>query len=134
MNRLLSAPPRIDVQNIHLVTSEISARIVKASAEVLDDEIVQSLRMVLQPLRIDRGGLLEVLEGLPVVRVSHVWYDEGIGQVPSEINLAEWFPWAYQQIVVDGRIMALARCESLPAEAAVDRQSFAALGNKSTLT
>lgn len=114
--------------------SSISARLVKVSSEDLDAEILRSLAECLQPLGVERGGLLHVDKGSPIVRVSHAWYAEGVDQVSNEINLAEWFPWSYRQIVVQGNIVNLPDCSNLPAEAEVDRQSFAQMGARSSLT
>lgn len=58
----------------HQRISEISARMVKASKEELDDEIQQSLKEAVQPLGVDRGGLLRVFEDSPVVHIAYAWY------------------------------------------------------------
>jgi PAS domain S-box-containing protein len=123
-----------DSRPLESLISEISARVVKVSAEALDGEILRSLREVLLPLGVDRGGLLEVCEDSPVVKVSHAWYDEGVAQVSGEINLAELFPWSYQQLVVQGQTVAMASRDDLPPEADVDRQSHVLLGTRSALT
>jgi hypothetical protein len=105
------------------LTSEIAARIVRVSDESLDAEIIRSLRDILAPLGVDRGGLLEVRGASQVVNISHVWYAEGIEHVSGEINLTELFPWAARQLLVEEKIMVMDRLGDLPAEAAVDRQS-----------
>jgi len=127
-----SASSRHD--SFNQLLSTISARLVRSPNEVLDDEIQQAIREGLKPLGVDRGGLLEVVQGSPIVRVSHVWYDEGVEQVSTEVNLAAMFPWSYQKLVVEGRTLAVEDCSALPAEAEQDRESHRLLGNLSTLT
>ncbi|MDO9581991.1 MAG: sigma 54-interacting transcriptional regulator [Desulfomicrobium sp.] len=118
----------------HKRISEISARMVKASKEELDDEIQRSLKEALQPLGVDRGGLLQVFEDSPVVHIAYAWYDDGFEPVSKEINLAERYPWAYQLIVVQGKTWAMSRIEDLPPEADVDLRSYRLLGSKSVLS
>lgn len=115
------------------LTSEISARIVQVSDDSLDAEIIHSLRDILAPLGVDRGGLLEVQDGSQIIRVSHAWYAEDIEHVSGEINLAELFPWTSQKLLVEGEPMIMDCLDALPPEAAVDRQSHVALGTKSSL-
>lgn len=120
--------------NYHKRISEISARMVKASKAELDDEIQRSLKEALQPLGVDRGGLLKVFEDSPVVHIAYAWYDDGFDPVSKEINLAERYPWAYQHIVVQGKTWAMSRIEDLPSEADVDLRSYRLLGSKSVLS
>ena len=110
----------------------VSARLVKATGEELHADILRALQETLQPLGVDRGGLLEVTEGSPFVRVSHFWYADGVDQVSDEINLAELFPWSYQRMVTLGKVRAMARVTDLPPEAEVDRQSYLQMGTKSS--
>ena len=113
--------------------ADVSARLVKVPNEDLDAEILRGLGETLQPLGVDRGGLLLVTEGSPVVRISHFWYAEGIEQVSDEINLTELFPWSYQQMVVLGNVRVFERVDDFPPEAEVDRQSYLQMGTKSAL-
>jgi PAS domain S-box-containing protein len=118
----------------HKRISEISARMVKASKEELDDEIQRSLKEALQPLGVDRGGLLQIFEDSPIVHIAYAWYDDGLEPVSKDINLAERYPWAYQHIVILGKVWAMSRLEDLPPEADVDLRSYRLLGSKSVLS
>ncbi|NJC88874.1 MAG: PAS domain S-box protein [Desulfuromonas sp.] len=106
---------------------------VKVPNEELDAEIERALREALQPLGVDRGGLLEVDENSPVVRISHVWYAEGAEHVSAEVNLAELFPWSYRHLVQEGKVKNIASIDDYPPGADIDRQSCLALGSKSDL-
>lgn len=111
----------------------VSARILQATAETLDEIILQALQEVLSSLGLGRGGLLEVDQNQGVALVSHVWYDRGVAEVPREINLAQMLPWTYHQVVVLGKTVAKTSVDSLPPDAEADRQGFVQLGAKSTL-
>lgn len=120
--------------NYSRLIASISARLVKVSAENLDAEIVRSLKEALQPLGVDRGGLLGLDEESQFLNVSHAWYDDGIPHVSEDINLAELFPCAYRELVVEGRTVAVSSFDDIPVEAEVDRQSHELLGMKSRVT
>ncbi|OHB33643.1 MAG: hypothetical protein A2X84_03280 [Desulfuromonadaceae bacterium GWC2_58_13] len=113
--------------------AEISARLVKVANEDLDAEILWALREALQPLGVDRGGLLEIDENSQLVRLTHAWYAEGISRVSEEINLAEWFPWSYRHMVVEEKIKRIENIDDFPPEAEIDRQSHRLLGIRSDL-
>ena len=118
----------------HRRVAEISARMVGVANEGLDAAILSALNDVLEPLGVDRGGLLKVSESSPVVNVSHVWFGEGTAPIPGEFNFAELFPWSYQHIIVQGKDKVVERVVNLPPEAEVDRQSSIQMGIKSELT
>jgi PAS domain S-box-containing protein len=116
------------------VLARISARLIKVDNEDLDAEILAALKDALEPLGVDRGGLLEVTEGSPVVKVSHIWCGEGIAPVSGQLNLVELFPWSYQHIILQGKDKVVANVADLPPEAEVDRQSLIQMGIKSAVT
>lgn len=111
----------------------ISARILQAPAETLDETILGALREVITSLGLGRVGLLEVDHDRGVVRVSHAWYGLGVAEVPREINLAQMLPWTYHQVVVLGKTVAKTSVDSMPPDAEADRRTFVQLGAKSTL-
>jgi len=111
----------------------ISARILQATSETLDETILRALQEVLTSLGLGRGGLLEVDQDRGLARVSHAWYDLGVAEVPREINLAQMLPWTYHQVVVLGKTVAKTSVESMPPDAEADRRAFVQLGAKSTL-
>ncbi len=126
-------PPVLLPRHYSRRIAEISARLVKVANEDLDAEILWALREALQPLGVDRGGLLEVVENSPLVRLTHAWYAEGVDRVSEEINLAEWFPWSYRHKVIEGKIKRIENIDDFPTEAEIDRQSHRLLGTKSDL-
>ena len=121
------------ILQLHKCASKISARIIKVASEDLDAEILRALQESLESLGVDRGGILEVVKGSQAVKVSHIWYSEGVEPVSGELNLTELFPWSYQQLMVLGKDVIFTRIEDLPPEAHVDRQAQLHLGVKSAL-
>lgn len=123
-----------DIAELQKLTSSISASMVMASEESLDAEILSALKRIFAFLEVDRGGLLEVSDDSRTVRLSHAWYGARTAHVSQDVNFAELFPWAYEHIVQQGRILKMTRTDDLPPEAQTDRASFMALGDKSTLS
>jgi len=113
--------------------AQISANLLKVRNDDLDAAILDALRDVLSPLGVDRGGLLDVCEDSSLVKISHMWYREGVEQVSGYINLAELFPWLAHELVFQGRTMAISKPDELPPEAEIDRRSCAMMGIKSFL-
>ena len=82
----------------------------------------------------DRGGILAVSPDGRVANVIHAWYAEGMeGRVGGEINLVELFPYGARLLITEARPFIVETCDALPAEAARDRATHAAMGVRSTL-
>ncbi|NLW80345.1 MAG: sigma 54-interacting transcriptional regulator [Desulfovibrionales bacterium] len=120
--------------DLHKLTAEISARLVRSTAESLDEDITQSLAEVIPALNADRGGLVSVGNGSPLAHVAHVCYADGIKEVARDINLVEHFPWAYQTMVVQQRIVSITSLSDFPPEAEIDKRSHEAIGTRSILS
>jgi PAS domain S-box-containing protein len=112
---------------------DISARLISSPLEAIDDEIEKALNQVRNFFQVDTCVLLEVQEDRSVVRVSHASYAEGIDEVPGDINLAVWYPWAYEKLVVQGIHLNIFGADYFPPEAEIDRQSYGAMGFRSNL-
>lgn len=119
---------------LELLIPTVSARILKASSDDLDETIHFSLQEIIQLLKLGRGGLLEVSDGICKVRVSHAWFDTDVEVVPGEIDLSQLFPWSYRQLVGHRKTVSITSLDSLPAEAKTDKESFVQMGVQSSLT
>ena len=120
--------------DLHRLTAEISARLVRSTIESLDEDIVQALAEVFPAMNIDRGGLVSVSNGSPIAHATYTWYSDGAKEVSRDINLVEHFPWVYQRLVVQQQVMSISSLSDFPPEAAVDRRSHEAIGTKSILS
>ena len=133
-NQSATPNPGINKFDSGKLIAEISARMMCAPVETFDEEIQCALKNYLEPLGVDRGGLLEVVEGSQVLKVSYIWFAEGTDPVSGELNLAELFPWSYHQLIVLGKDVISARIEDMPPEAHVDRQTHLHFGTKSAVS
>jgi PAS domain S-box-containing protein len=113
--------------------SDLSARLVAASSNEVDQEIERSLDTLLRFFRCERCGLLEVIREEDAVRITHARYAEGVEEVSKALNLASLFPWAVPRIIDSGQPVCFSSVDELPSEAAVDRASWVGMGTKSSL-
>jgi len=111
----------------------VSARILKASPEELDEIICLSLQEIFTVLGLERCVLLEVSQDLCKVVISYAWSGSDIEPVSSAINLAQTHPWTYNQLVVLGQTVIKYGVDSMPPDAVLDRQAFVHYGARSAL-
>jgi len=114
--------------------SDFSARFMKLPHSEIDQEIERSLAQVLEFFQVDRCGLLGISPDRKRVHVTHAAYAEAIERVAGDIDLARLFPWSYEKLVIQGNHVNVTRMAELPLEAETDRQSFIAMGVRSSLT
>jgi formate hydrogenlyase transcriptional activator len=113
---------------------DISARLMANPLDSVDSEIENALGRIMKFFQVDRSALLDVEEDGASSRVTHLTVGEGIERVPKETNLVPLFPWSYRTMLLQGRHLVITGADFFPAEALKDRQSFEAMGIKSTLT
>ena len=118
---------------IERLLPSISARILKAQPQAMDEVVRDCLRQVLEVLHLDRSALLEVQQDYSRVILSHAWYAPGAELLLERVNLAEQTPWSYEQLVVRDRILLKTGVDSMPPEASLDRAAFVRLGIKTAL-
>ena len=95
----------------------------------IDSEIDDALKQILEFFQVDRCALLEFQKDKAFVRITHAANGEGIEPISRDLNLAEHFPWCYEQLT-QGRYLIIGRPEDYPEEALKDRQSQDAMGIK----
>jgi formate hydrogenlyase transcriptional activator len=128
--------PQLLEQRIEFETliTDVSARLIKASASEVDGEIEHSLGLVRNFFQVDRCVLLGVRSNRKLVWVTHGSYGEGFEPVSGDINLADLFPWSYERLVIQGKHINLSSIEELPSDAETERNSRSAMGIRSALT
>ena len=109
--------------------AEISARLIHVAPSELDAAIKRALRGVVAFLGVDRAVLREFLPGREIVRVA--WADEDVEPPPRSVD-ASPLPWTNGQLE-QGGCARFAGLDELPADAAIDRQSYQAMGVRSSL-
>ncbi len=115
--------------------SDVSARVVQASAEQLDGEIENALRMVLEFFQVDRCGLIRASRDRTAWHATHVAHaDDKVWRVPVGFDFPRTKnPWAYERLFDKGQVLAFSSIANLPPEAQVDRQTWLERGTRSSL-
>jgi len=135
-SRECRAYPEIGLESEQLQFEQLitgfSLRFINVMPEQVDQEIVAALQQVLAFFRFDRCGLLTFTKDKKMVMVSHVCYASGIDHVPEKIDISHLFPWAKEKLL-RGEYVHFSSLDDLPPEAAIDRQSWLAMGVKSNI-
>jgi signal transduction histidine kinase len=106
--------------------SEQSAMFSSLSATEVDREIKRALRRIADFFKADWGSLAELSHDTRMARVTHSWVTEGAAPRPATVSLAE-IPWVMARLQ-GGEMVRFSRVEELPADAAVDRETYRKLG------
>jgi PAS domain S-box-containing protein len=110
--------------------SDVSSRFINLPAGEVDREIEDALRRVCEPLGIDLAVLWQwSLVSPAVVSPTHVYCARDELR-PSEPMRQEQVPWSQEQMLM-GRTIAISSLGDMPAEAAVDRETYRLYGIKS---
>jgi hypothetical protein len=112
--------------------SDVSARVVQASAEQLDEEIETALQGVLVFFQVDRCGLIRASRDRTAWRPTHVAYaDAQVARVPVGTDFhRSSHPWAYERLFEKGQTLAFSSMDELPPEAHVDRKAWIERGTQ----
>jgi signal transduction histidine kinase len=106
--------------------SEQSATFSSLSTTEVDREIKRALRRIADFFQADWGSLAELSHDTRVARVTHSWVTEGATSRPSTVSLAD-IPWVMARLQ-GGEMVRFSRVDELPADAAVDRETYRNLG------
>jgi PAS domain S-box-containing protein len=107
--------------------TDLSARLVSAAADRLDDEIRGALERLLGFFHVERAGLIEYSEEAATAYLNYVAYRAGAERTPERFDYASRFPWTNSQML-DGKVVLLSSMGSLPADANVDRATYEGMG------
>jgi hypothetical protein len=113
--------------------ADLSSTFVNLPASEVDREIEDAQRRVCECLSIDLCALWQWTRDTPrYITITHLYRPLGGPPPPERIDGQEMAPWSLRQIAA-GRIVAVASVESLPPEAARDREVWRHYGVKSAL-
>src|SRR5512132_1091122 len=110
--------------------SELSAGLIHVPASEIDAALAGGLQQVATFLGVDRATLEEYVGGEPTVHLT--WARPGLEEPPSVMN-TDQFPWSADTLR-RGKAVRFSRIDELPAEAAIDRASYARAGTRSKLS
>jgi two-component system, LuxR family, sensor kinase FixL len=115
------------------LTEELSRKIADASYAELPDAASSALNSLLEFFDLDRCAILRVVDTSGNLRLRCKAQREGSEPLPEMLEAGSTFPWAFQQVALQRRPLALRDVSDLPADAACDQQSFRRWGTLSLL-
>ncbi len=110
--------------------SELSAGLIHVPAGEIDAALVGGLQKVALFLGVDRANLEQYVGAEPTVRLT--WALPGLEEPPSVMDIDQ-FPWSAETLR-RGQAVRFSRIDELPAEAAIDRVSYARTGTRSKVS
>src|SRR5262249_28172423 len=113
------------------LVSGLSATFAKLRGADVDRGIEESLRRGGERLGGDRATISQRVHGSDAIEAIHVWRRPDGPTAPLPMRRAD-LPWTAERIR-SGQLLRFARLGDLPAEAAVDRETFARIGITSGL-
>ena len=119
--------PREEFLQFERLITDLSARFVNILPDQVDQQIERALGQLLEFFQVDRCGLLGLSPDLNHVHVTHAAYSDDTWSVSGDIDLAEIFPWTYEQLVFQRRPVRINTLAELPEDAGKDRASYIAM-------
>ena len=113
--------------------SDTSASLFAQPIDSIHHAVEQSLARVRTFFEADRCVLMSVSSDMTLVKAVLESSAEGVPHLPSDVNLAESFPWAAQTLFVEHAAVIVTDRDAMPAAAHVDRQSLTELGIRAAL-
>lgn len=114
--------------------SDTSAALFAVAPDQVEPTVKHALACVREFFQVDRCALLVVSADQKTVNVRLGAYAEGISDVPSDINLAQVFPWSSRKLLVERAPVRIERIADLPADAHAEREAWRQLPIRSALT
>lgn len=97
--------------------ADLSATLVRATVDEIDNEIERLLQRIILGLGIDRGSVAEFEPATGILHVTHHWAREGVATIAKHLNTNEALPWLAGKVLA-GELVVVSRIEELPPEAA----------------
>ena len=114
--------------------SAVSARFINVPLERVDEEIHAAMLEVLEYLKVDRFALLQTFPDRDKWIITHCVSSPDAPSVPVGTELPKSInPWAYEKLVTKREVLSYSNADNLPAEAAVDKETWAEWGIISNL-
>jgi signal transduction histidine kinase len=135
--RLLSTVRRAtasfgEVDHFNELVADLSTAFIRASLPEIDYEINRSLKLIANALSLDRSTIAEFkADGLATF--IHGWVNDAHHQVVGQsFDANALLPWTRSKMLA-GETVVMTNVDSLPQEAAIDRESFRRYGPKSNV-
>jgi signal transduction histidine kinase len=114
------------------LVADLSTAFIRAALPEIDNEINRSLQRIAETLDLDRSTIAEFkINGIAVF--SHGWVRDPQHRIVGEaLDVKALLPWTTTRMLA-GETVVMPGVDSLPAEAAIDRESFKRYGPKSNV-
>ena len=113
---------------------DLSTGFVGLPADQVDGAIEDAQRRIVEALGIDRSTLFQYSEPSKEVILTHFWVRPGLLPHPRGLSAKEYYPWAFEKVVMQREIIRFSSVNDLPPEAARDVETMRRFGQKSNVT
>ena len=121
-----SAVPTIEpAMAFERLIADVSAAVVSVRTGALDQGVTDALGRVAEFFGADRGTVLRHRPAEGVIVRTHLWSRGGMPEPLPASQPDAAFPWLVEHVIREQEILAVARLDELPPEAARDREGFA---------
>jgi formate hydrogenlyase transcriptional activator len=114
--------------------ADLSAGFAGLSADQVDGAIEDAQRRIVESLALDRSTLFQYSEESQEVILKHFWVRPGLLPHPRGLSAKEYYPWAFEKVVMRREILRFSSVNELPPEAARDVETMRRYGQKSNVT
>ncbi|MFI5406779.1 MAG: GAF domain-containing protein, partial [Nitrososphaerales archaeon] len=115
------------------LVSRISSKFISIPWTLIDEEIDNSLKILVEFLKFERGTLLELSSSEDDLLVTHQFAQPGIRRTTGSYSSKEAVPWFFSQLMA-GKTLILSNINDLPAEAEKERELASKIKFKSSIT
>jgi formate hydrogenlyase transcriptional activator len=115
------------------IISELSSKFISLPWTKIDEEIDNSLRILIEFLNFERGTLLELSRSGDELLVTHQFAQPGIRLTTGSFSSKEVVPWFHSQLM-NGKTVILSSQDDLPPEAVEERELSSKIKFKSSIT
>jgi formate hydrogenlyase transcriptional activator len=113
--------------------SGFSSKFISLPWTQIDEEIDNSLKILVEFLKFERGTLLELSSSGDDLIVTHQYAQPGIRRTSGSYSNKESVPWFHTQLMT-GKTIILSKLEDLPPEAVKERELASKIIFKSSIT
>ena len=121
-----------DREAFESLISEIAARFVNLTPDLIDDRLQDAQRAVCSFLEIDLSTIYSYDDHSGKIFLNHLYTNSDVSLTIEDFDADRRFPWCKKKLLA-GQIVNVASTASLPDDAQIDRQSWDYYGIRSSL-
>lgn len=104
--------------------SNLSTWFINITPEEADLEIHHSLNQLCVFFQASHCGLMEVSPGGKPVQFIHIGCSDDAFKVPVHVDVSDLYPWCFNKLIGQGRLINVPASEDLPPEAGTDKKTM----------